>query len=326
MEFPRQKILAVSDIHIDGIAGTPESLCNFSDDDIHTYLTWALKKYDIVILNGDIFDSWQASSSELKTDLKELCDGESFGHFAIRRFKERFAVAELLYPKTVNLIKNGGSTFLPGKLIYINGNHDSVCRVCNLIPNAIQSYTVNCKYPIHFEHGHQADIWNRDDSCLKNVTACCSCCGDILGEVLTIPNLDEDFENLATTIHIREAQEMYVTHAHKIGKRNGYGCVIYGHTHIHSLQLLEDGFIYANTGKVGNDINHDDEIDEIEIEIYDNKLIVLQQKRYVRNYHLDIIRRITKNEQGSFIEEVNTRKNFRVGGESDGQIKRSASI
>lgn len=323
MEFPKLKVLAISDIHIGGIIGAPESYCNFSDNDLNTYLICALKKYDIVVLNGDIFDTWQVSKSELTSDIKEICNGESFGQWAEQKFRERFSTTELLYPKTVELIKNGGVSYLHGKIIYINGNHDSVCRVFNLIPNAVESYTINCQYPIHFEHGHSVDIWNRDTSCLKNVTACCYCCSNILGETLTIPNLDENFEMLATTIYSREAQETYVKHAHKLGKRHGYSCVVYGHTHNPILQLLNDGFIYANTGKVGNDTEHNDEIDEIEIEIYNDRIVITQQKRYIRSCHLDIFKRVTKYEQGSSIEEVNTRKTLI---ESYGQIRRSVSL
>jgi predicted phosphodiesterase len=327
MEFPKSRILAISDIHMDGIIGTPESSCNFSDDDLHTYLTWTLKKYDIVVLNGDIFDTWESSKSELPSDIKEICgENESFSNWAEHKFRERFSTTESLYPRTVTLIKNGGTSYLSGKIVYINGNHDSVCRVFNLIPNAVESYTINCQYPIHFEHGHQADIWNKDNSCLKNVSSICYCCSDILGEVLSIPNLDEDFERLSTLMQGKREEESYVKHAYKLGRRNGYGIVVYGHTHKQILQLLEDGFVYANTGKAGSDPQHNDKIDEIEIEIYNNRVVITQQQRYVRSCHLDVIKRVTRQEQGNSIEEVNTQRNFRIGGESDGQIKRSASI
>jgi predicted phosphodiesterase len=319
MNFPKLKILAISDLHMDGVSGAPFS-CKFSDDDIHTYLIWALKKYDTIILNGDIFDLIH------EKDDTPFNSGESYDNLVIGKSKESFSTIELLYPQTVKLIRDGGISYLPGKIVYINGNHDSVCRVCNIIPNVVQNYTVTGKFPIYFAHGHQADIWNRDDSCLKNVTTCCYCCSDILGEVLSIPNLDEDFRLLASTINSREVQETYVKHAHKVGRRGGYSCVIYAHTHTPSLQLLDDGFIYANSGKAGSDPDHNDKINEIEIEIYDNRIIVTLQERYVRTYHLDVIKRVIKDEHGSFIEEINTRRNFRVGGESDGQIRRAASI
>ena len=66
--------------------------------------------------------------------MKDACKG---GGQNDNKFKERFDVIErLLYPQTVRLIKDGGVNSLGGKIIYINGNHDSVCRVFGLIPNA----------------------------------------------------------------------------------------------------------------------------------------------------------------------------------------------
>ena len=70
--------------------------------------------------------------------------------------------------------------------------------------------------------------------------------------------------------------DIYIKHCHKLAKREGYSCVVYGHTHTPDLQLLEDGFIYCNTGKVGRYPEYNDKIDEIEIEIYNDRIVITQ--------------------------------------------------
>jgi metallophosphoesterase superfamily enzyme len=309
LDIPNTRVLAISDLHLGSLINSPESLCNFTDNEICNYLFWALKKYDIVILNGDVFDNWEEHKNEWKQDLNNLesatKNGVSFAQWEERKEIEKFLKIEQAYPQTVNLIRSGGTGFLKGRLVYINGNHDAICRSHGLIPIAVQNFTINSNYPIHFAHGHMCDVWNNGkNSCLECCSISCYCCYNVAEDILS-PNLDQDLIKLADTISNPKDQKIYIEHSHKLAEIKKYSCVVYGHTHVPDIQLLDDGFIYANTGKVGNDKDHNDVIDEIEIGIYADKLVVTQQERHMKGNYLNIIKKVNKHNLRTSVIPIN---------------------
>lgn len=242
------KILAISDLHMSITPSASNSMFNFSDAEIVAYLTWALRNYDQIILNGDVFDCWAVDRSQWGKEIKSLAGSGNLQEFVDWTIgaggAERFTVIEHTYPLTTALIKTGGKDVVArrGEIIYVNGNHDFCCRTQSLIPNAKESHTIKPEgspYSIYFAHGHQADVWCNGKSKAK---LCFSmfgyCMGNVAEEILEYPDLDTNALKLAETLGISHDGpncKIYKNHAHLMAKRNKSDCVIYGHTHVMDL-------------------------------------------------------------------------------------------
>jgi UDP-2,3-diacylglucosamine pyrophosphatase LpxH len=299
------RILAISDLHMSENINTPESLFNFTDEDIYEYLVWALSKYDYVILNGDVFDLLETSKNEWTLNLGTK---ESLIQWIEQRTVERLQNTENVYPKTVGLIKSGGTA--TGRLIYVIGNHDIVVFTKGLIPNVVKKFVLSGTFPVCFEHGNTADIWNNGkNSCLTRITKCCYCCYNVAEDFLAETPLEDDLVKIVNTVTNTDL-DVYTKYAEKVSDLRGYSCVVYGHTHKTDIQIMKNGCIYANTGRVGIDENHNDMINEIEIEKNDDRIIITQQCRYLKGKKLSVSKRVVKDKKGNIVVNMNLEIKF----------------
>ena len=121
---------------------------------------------------------------------------------------------------------------------------------------------------------------------------------DITEELLEDPLLDQDAFKLLQTMLGNGGRDNYRKHAKLEALENGYDCVVYGHTHVMDLAILNRKVIYVNDGRVADDENYNDCIDEVEI-IMDSKMLsITQQKRHMKTDQLEMLTNVKKTSQG----------------------------
>jgi UDP-2,3-diacylglucosamine pyrophosphatase LpxH len=128
------KILSLSDLHL----GDGSTADNFwiPNKKFLNFLKDACNKYDYVVLVGDIEDLLNAPIPY--TDLQ--------AYYSITRAHYDICV---FIEEQMEL----------GKIIYINGNHDSVIRTSKIYPLAKKHWSIGeGSQKVYFEHGHHGDV------------------------------------------------------------------------------------------------------------------------------------------------------------------------
>ena len=266
------KICVFSDLHI-GQAGKPANNFKFKDQIFSDYLLLQSNIYDLIILNGDVFELWEGV---VETVLHA-------GIESIRKLThERFETIKASYPKIVETIKK---LSVEGKLVLINGNHDSLVRIDSdkLLPGmqVYENKTVTIgPYVIRFEHGHQGDAWCKEGSALSCISWFTTQFRSAIDDLVTT-KLDESFDLLTESIDT--SSDAIKIFAGKLGKAVSADVVVFGHTHIPLLDQLErgllgrdSGVIYANSGK---SCDSDDLIDQVSIYVEDKGVMVVEKRK-----------------------------------------------
>ncbi len=150
---------------------------------------------------------------------------------------------------------------IPGKqkkVYYVLGNHDTHLEPY-LAELGIFSFTpflevVSGGRRIHIEHGHAYDYrYNHFPKLFHNLSK-------VLGKLLIIsPNLFHLFFKIEWYFHVRKNKKvngsnsvLVDAHGNFSAARElfarGFDIVILAHTHLHGLQVMENGKIFANAG------------------------------------------------------------------------------
>ena len=301
-----KKFIAISDLHIgigSGPDGSRSSDYYLSDQQTYTYLMSLIQQGYTVVLNGDIFECWETDISRWKKEFESLVNsglkGVSFNDWHEMMGKPRFEAIEKAFPLTVGLIKNHDN------IIYVNGNHDACCTTAksangnSLIPRARQTFEVrdpSSGCSVYFAHGHQADHYCSGKK--QGIGRLITCCVSVAEELID-PDIDIKASKLADTIGLTDDSNgvKYKEYAGKVAGKYHYDCVVYGHTHVQDLAILQNNILYANTGKTCHSKAHD-RIDEVEIHITEAGLEVIQQQRYLDAGFLNVERSIIKGKNG----------------------------
>lgn len=241
-----RSIKVISDLHI-GIKGKKDDDFEFDETLFIRYLKNSLEEFDLLILNGDIFECWESGISAN-------------------------SILEQIRESRLDLFE-----FIIGtdRLILINGNHDAIIRTGKIETGAVSHYTEQFNdMVVYFAHGHQADFFNNGPG--KNIGRCITCCVG-RGERLIYKDLDLDLGRLDEICRANRDSTTTENHAFKIAAENGYDVVVYGHTH-HPLVATKDSIIYANSGK-GKNCRHS--MDEVIVEITETELTVSSINRSI---------------------------------------------
>lgn len=245
------QIKIISDLHI----GSKNKADDFylNEKDFMDYITrWLDKPNNLIILNGDIFECWEADTFFTNSDQQ----------FANIRKKRR---------KLCDFLIN------TERIILVNGNHDAVIRTGEFNCGAVENFThtFDNKYVIHAAHGHQSDFANsnKGERLGKCITKCVSA-----GENLIHPDLDIELGKLDDICRAPRDDFISQEHAIKLAKKNKYDVVIYGHTHT-PLIYKEGSIVYANSGH-GRD--YKDSIDEVIVSCKSNGLTINVLERNIK--------------------------------------------
>jgi len=244
-----------SDFHI----GTKENNDDFKIDEklFIEYINASIKKYDIVIFNGDVFELWQGKSwnNDLKT------------------FDNIREARPLITNYIINSIK-------ASKIEYIIGNHDWILYQKQIIPLIKSHYSYNSPNGlIWIEHGHKPDIFNNRWSIFgKFITW-------ITGWIERCIYNDIDIKIaklLDLNITANTSRLPYIKYAEKLIKKMNLNIIALGHTHRPYRQSITVNnqhkpciASYIDTGKCC-DSNH---LDETIIRIGDTNNTIYQYKR-----------------------------------------------
>mgnify|MGYP001167516183 FL=1 len=222
------KLCTLSDLHIGD--GTKSDDFTLDDDKVIKFLKQCIKDYDRVILNGDVFECWQSQSWDAQQNQLS------------RIFKAHPQLCAFIY-----------SSILSKKMIYVSGNHDSVCRTKSLIPNVVKRYIETIpvgdgfSIKVLFEHGHAADIANDKLSWFGKFIAW----GIGWLERKGWKDADEDLGRMEKYIPgYRSDKNVFFKYANSLLKK-GYDVVVFGHTHKQCVTTIIDtkpSKYYVNTG------------------------------------------------------------------------------
>ena len=241
-------VKVISDCHI-GIKGEKGDDFKLDEQLFLEYLARSIDAYDIVILNGDIFECWEGDLDDEKT---------------LKKIKEsRSALFE--------------ACTQGGFVKYIFGNHDAIARTGNIETGAISHFVIDMNgASVYFAHGHQSDKAN---------SGCCCCVGRMIaygvgeGENLIDPDLDIKLSALDNICLSERDKERTANHAFALAEKYGYDAVIYGHTHNPGVEKRND-IIYGNSGRARDYVNM---IDEIIVIWTQDTLECLSVRRDIRN-------------------------------------------
>ncbi len=236
------RIKAISDLHI----GDMTAADDFEIDELLfvEYLEKNCEQFDKLVLCGDVFECWQSTEWEIQRTsfLKILELRPSLSYFLINKIQSQ-------------------------QIIYVTGNHDAIVLLKNLLPGALERYTVmEHGVKILFAHGHQADIFN---STFNEV-------GHLFSKAMgwlqrnVYQNIDHEIRGLQRFLPGRHANpSLFFEHAKEQALRERFQIVVYGHTHRPIIQHCNDPqMTYCNTGKVCD--NRNTNWDELILEIYED--------------------------------------------------------
>lgn len=220
------KILVLSDLHI-GLKDWKNNDFLFGDSELANYMNGNIKKYDHIILNGDILELWQSNFLEQTILFHKIVEA---------------------YPLFFTILKRELET---KKIIYVTGNHDPIVRIKKLLPS-YEYYLIDTGHvKIYFEHGHKADFFNYNLSAIGRYF---TLAGGIVEEFCD-KNIDEKFEHLSTFMDNHEdnsnKKDLLESYGYKLAEKYGYDAVILSHTHSARLTvktIKDRQVIYANTG------------------------------------------------------------------------------
>ncbi|MHB8068828.1 MAG: metallophosphoesterase [Desulfobaccales bacterium] len=223
-------LCVISDLHL----GNPAFL---KRDYLKSFLKFVSNKGSSLCINGDGIDLLQYSTDNLVRDI----------HSAINSVKA--------------IISRGSK-----KIYYVLGNHDIYLEQY-LAKFGIFSFApfldvVSGGQRIHIEHGH------RYDQRFQHFPGLYHHLSKILGKLLVIsPKFFHLFFKIEWFFHTLKNKKINGRHstmveapvnfsaARKLFAR-GFDIVILAHTHLHGLQVLEDGKILANAGAWTSDKIH----------------------------------------------------------------------
>jgi UDP-2,3-diacylglucosamine pyrophosphatase LpxH len=222
IQIKEDHLCVISDLHL----GNPAFL---KSDYLKSFIMHLSRKGTNLCINGDGIDLLQCTTKKLVTDL-------------------RSAFTSLKY-----LISQGSK-----KIYYVLGNHDTHLEPY-LAELDIFSFTpflevVSGGRRIHIEHGHHYDYrYNHFPKLFHNLSK-------ILGKLLIIsPNFFHLFFKIEWFFHVMKNKKvngpnsvLVDTHTNFSAARElfarGFDIVILAHTHLHGLQVMENGKIFANAG------------------------------------------------------------------------------
>ena len=223
-------LCVISDLHL----GNPAFL---NGECLKSFLKYVSKIGTSLCINGDGFDLLQCSTRKLVRDMQ----------LAISSLKD--------------FIDRGRQ-----KIYYVLGNHDTHLEKY-LAELGIFSFApclevVSGERRIHIEHGHIYDQRFRHFPKIYNHTA------KVLGKLLRIsPKLFHLYFKIEWFLHELKNKKvngrnsiMIDAHSNFSAARElftkGFDIVILAHTHLHGLQVLENGKIFANAGAWTSDKIH----------------------------------------------------------------------
>lgn len=215
------RVKVFSDLHI----GDKDKSDNFriNEDTLISYLEDCLKKYDKVVINGDIFECWESESFDAQ--------------------EKQFQKVKEAYPKLVNYLACAINSSV---IIATQGNHDYIVGRNNLIENIEKSFIINnystlLNRPvvIYIAHGHEADVWNSKISWVGKTVAWVYGWAQRLG----FKNEALELNALINRVQGGDTQDDFCIYAKKKAQKYNYDGIVFGHTHTARI----DG-IYANCG------------------------------------------------------------------------------
>ena len=223
-------LCVISDLHL----GNPAFL---NGEYLNSFLKYLSKIGTSLCINGDGFDLLQCSTRKLIKDMQ----------LAIGSFKD--------------FISRGSQ-----KIYYVLGNHDihleTYLAELGFISFAPCLEVVSGGRRIHIEHGHLYDRRFHHFPKLYNHMA------TLLGKLLRIsPKLFHLYFKIEWFLHGLKNRKvngrnsiMIDAHSNFSAARElftkGFDIVILAHTHLHGLQVLENGKIFANAGAWTSDRIH----------------------------------------------------------------------
>lgn len=260
------KLVIISDLHL-GIKGDISNDFKLNEQQFYNYLQYVIDKYDLLVLNGDVFELWE--------DMFET---------------KGITIEEKMKIRVDNIINSwvfGNLIRTHPKIIIINGNHDLYLKKYNILPKRIHDKLIitHNGYNILITHGHKGDILCSDNSCFSRIICCCSQTKSSFEHLLD-EKLDDVVSKIVDSI---DTDEQKITN-YAIGLLNTshMNLVVLGHTH-NKCSIRHNYKLYVNEGCV---VGKNDSIDECDIHIYDNKMIVNVVNKNINN--LNFINKITQ--------------------------------
>jgi len=229
-QVSEDNLCVISDLHL----GNPAFL---KSDYLRSFLKYLSRRNTSLCINGDGIDLLQCSTRKLVKDLRS----------AVNSLKD--------------FISKGSK-----KIYYVLGNHDTHLEQY-LAELGLFSFSpflevVSGERRIHIEHGHAYDRrYHHFPKVYHHLSK-------ILGKLLIIsPNLFHLFFRIEWFFHGMKnrkvnGRDSVLVDAHsnfsaarELFKR-GFDIVILAHTHLHGLQVMENGKIFANAGAWTSDKLH----------------------------------------------------------------------
>lgn len=222
----------ISDLHIN--TKTDDNDFYLNETKFIKYINKVCIECDFLIVLGDMFEAWETLEFDAHVEKMKLIIEDRIGLIAIIN-------------KWIN----------EGKLIYVNGNHDAVCRTHNVFPYVKREFFYEAENTkIYAEHGHRADIF-------------CSGKLSIIGQFLTwirgwlerlgFTDIDNDISILKNAVAKPFEDSIYLNWAKKLYKRYKADVILFGHTH-DVRYTSGNNFTYVNTGKCCSRVNQFDEV------------------------------------------------------------------
>lgn len=220
------KVLIVSDMHL-GLGDLDDSI------DLFNRLKEESSSYDIIILNGDILETWKYGSLGITVDYRESKIKELFKAIpGLEDFFNRPNVHIILGNHDYSLSKLGYTTksitlFKNGKIFFITHGND-------------------CDYKTSFKYlDKQSSWWVIMGSWLVSKIS------ELISffNIKDIKDSEEDINNLFYSYN--GSDSMILKYVDDISKRlNSNGCyyIILSHTHIPMKRYVDSNILYYNTG------------------------------------------------------------------------------
>lgn len=244
-------IKVISDLHINVKNSKEEDFC-LNDEKFIKYINATLEQCSYILIVGDLFETWESLKwQDHVTKFRKIV-------------ASRPTLIDIL---TIYMEKE--------EIIYINGNHDAIVRLEELMPDV--SFTFIDKIEnitIVAEHGHKADIFSRKINTIGKFLTWVAGWLERLGWI----DLDRNFRRMGYYLAGRNtSKETYHKYAKKLKRKYDADIVIFGHTHRPEITKIKDkdtSFSYINTGKC---CDKRDEFDETTITITDGTYDIIQK-------------------------------------------------
>ena len=196
-----------------------------------SYIDDICSKSNLVVINGDLFELWE--TTKWKRHLV---------HFR-KIVENNFDIVGILL-----------KYILSGKIIYINGNHDEVIRLKNILPITNRFVLDHHNTRIVFEHGHMGDITNSKYSIIGKIQSF------VVGFLERFYDKDIDLKliEIGKKLSTGIDESAVYRYAQKLQKQYEADVVVFGHTH-NGMIKTDNGLCYVNTGKGCDRLNALDE-------------------------------------------------------------------